>query len=69
MATPNDARRLEKRIKVTCYRIGKGWQPMKYTGDRSYSDPEKAARRRLKHARAFEPVQDGRIWVRTVPWD
>ncbi|HST11959.1 MAG TPA: hypothetical protein VLL05_16395 [Terriglobales bacterium] len=42
---------------------------MKYTGDRPYSDPEKAARRRLKHARAFEPVQDGRIWVRTVPWD
>src|SRR5690348_254616 len=28
---------------------------MKYAGDRPYSDPEKAARRLMEHARAFEP--------------
>jgi len=63
MATPNDARRLEKRTKVTCYRIGKEWQPMKYAGDRPYADPEHAARRLMQHARAFEVVQDGRIYI------
>ena len=36
---------------------------MKYTGDRPYSDPEKAARRLMQHAHAFEPVQDGRIYI------
>jgi hypothetical protein len=36
---------------------------MKYAADRPYSDPEKAARRLLEHAHAFEPIQDGRIYI------
>jgi len=36
---------------------------MKYADDRLYSDPEKAARRLMEHARAFEPIQDGRIYI------
>ena len=36
---------------------------MRYSTDRPYSDPDKAARRLLDHARAFEPVQDGRIYI------
>ena len=36
---------------------------MRYSTDRPSSDPDKAARRLLDHARAFEPVQDGRIYI------
>ena len=36
---------------------------MKYAGDRPYSDPEKAARRLMQHAHAFEPIQEGRIYI------
>jgi len=36
---------------------------VKLTADRPYADPEKAARRLMEHARAFEPVQDGRIYI------
>ena len=36
---------------------------MKFTTDRPYSDPDKAARRLIQHAHAFEPVQDGRIYI------
>jgi len=36
---------------------------MKCTTDRPYGDPGKAARRLLEHAHAFEPVQDGRIYI------
>lgn len=36
---------------------------MKYAEDRPYSDPEKAARRLMEHAHAFEPVQEGRIYI------
>ena len=36
-----------------------GRRPMKYATDRPYSDPEKAARRLMEHAQAFEPIQDG----------
>ena len=36
---------------------------MKFTTDRPYSDPEKAARRLMQHAHAFEVVQDGRIYI------
>jgi hypothetical protein len=36
---------------------------MKYTADRPFADPEKAARRLMEHARAFEPVQEGRIYI------
>jgi hypothetical protein len=36
---------------------------MKYTTARPYADPEKAARRLLEHAHAFEPIQDGRVYI------
>jgi hypothetical protein len=36
---------------------------MKFTTDRPYSDPEKAARRLMEHAHAFQPVQDGRVYI------
>ena len=31
--------------------------------DRPFADPEKAARRLLEHAHAFEPIQEGRIYI------
>lgn len=39
---------------------------MKMKGERPYSDPEKAARRLMEHARAFEPVQDGRVYIEKI---
>ena len=39
---------------------------MKYTTDRPFSDPEKAARRLMQHAHAFEVVQDGRIYIEKI---
>lgn len=36
------------------------------TTDRPYADPEKAARRLMQHARAFEPKQDGRIFIEKI---
>jgi hypothetical protein len=36
---------------------------MKFTNDRPFFDPDKAARRLLEHAHAFEPIQDGRIYI------
>jgi hypothetical protein len=36
---------------------------MKLTTDRPSADPEKAARRLMDHASAFEPVQDGRVYI------
>ena len=39
---------------------------MKYTEPRPYADPEKAAQRILQLARAFEPVQDGRIYIEKI---
>ena len=39
---------------------------MKYTADRPFADPEKAARRLIQHAHAFKPVQDGRIYVEKI---
>ena len=36
---------------------------MKLTSVRPYSDPEKVARRLMEHAQAFEPIQDGRIYI------
>ena len=35
----------------------------KMTADRPFADPGKAARRLLEHARAFEPIQEGRIYI------
>jgi hypothetical protein len=34
---------------------------MKFINDRPFADPDKAARLLMEHARAFEPVRDGRI--------
>jgi hypothetical protein len=31
--------------------------------DRPFADPDKAARRLLEHAHAFETIQDGRIYI------
>jgi hypothetical protein len=39
---------------------------MKFTIDRPYADPEKAARRLMQHAHAFEPIQDGRIYIEVL---
>jgi hypothetical protein len=36
---------------------------MKLTADRPFADPEKAARRLMQHAHAFEVVQDSRIYI------
>jgi hypothetical protein len=36
---------------------------MKLTADRPFADPEKAARRLMQLAHAFEIVQDGRIYI------
>jgi hypothetical protein len=34
--------------------------------DRPYSDPEKAARKIMEHARAIEPVMDGRLYIEKI---
>jgi hypothetical protein len=39
---------------------------VKLTADRPYADPEKAARRLLEHAHAFEAVQEGRIYIEKI---
>jgi hypothetical protein len=39
---------------------------MKFAAERPYADPEKTARRIMDHARAFEPIQDGRIYVEEI---
>jgi hypothetical protein len=39
---------------------------MKFVDKRSYADPEAAAHRLMEHARAFEPVQDGRIYIEKI---
>ncbi|PAY04819.1 hypothetical protein CK489_36410 [Bradyrhizobium sp. UFLA03-84] len=39
---------------------------MQMKGDPPYSDLEKAARRIMEHARAFEPIQDGRIYIEKI---
>ena len=39
---------------------------MKYANSRPYSDAETAARRLLEHAQAFEPIQDGRIYIEKI---
>jgi len=36
---------------------------MKYVSDRPLADPEIAARKLMELAHAFEPVQDGRIYI------
>ena len=39
---------------------------MKFTTDRPFADPEKAARRLMQHAHAFEMVQDCRIYIEKI---
>lgn len=39
---------------------------MKLTADRPFANPEKAARRLMQHAHAFEVVQDGRIYIEEI---
>ena len=39
---------------------------MKYATDRPFADREKAARRLIEHAQAFEPIQDGRIYIEKI---
>jgi hypothetical protein len=39
---------------------------VKFAEPRPYADPEKAARRILEHAHAFEPVHDGRIYIEKI---
>jgi hypothetical protein len=38
----------------------------KFAADRSYSDPEKAARKILEIANSVEAVQDGRIYIEKI---
>ena len=39
---------------------------MKFVTNRPLADPEKAARRLMEHAQAFEPIQDGRIYIEKI---
>ena len=39
---------------------------MKLTEDCLFAEPEKAARRLMQHAHAFEVVQDGRIYIEKI---
>jgi hypothetical protein len=39
---------------------------MKFTAERIYADPEKAARKIVQIAKAVEPVQDGRIHIERI---
>jgi hypothetical protein len=53
-------------LAIPCHSPGIGkreTQLLKLTADRPFADPDKAARRLLEHAHAFEPVQDGRIYI------
>jgi hypothetical protein len=36
---------------------------MKFAADRPYSNPEAAMQKLLEYANAFEPIQDGRIYI------
>jgi hypothetical protein len=36
---------------------------MKYAQPRPYADPETAMQKLLEYANAFEPIQDGRIYI------
>jgi hypothetical protein len=41
---------------------------MKFTSDRPYADPEKAARKLVEIANSIEPAQDGRIFIELINW-
>jgi hypothetical protein len=39
---------------------------MKFVADRPFADPDAAARKLLELANAFEPIQDGRIYIEKI---
>jgi hypothetical protein len=39
---------------------------MKFVEPRPFADPEAAARKLLELANAFEPIQDGRIYIEKI---
>jgi hypothetical protein len=39
---------------------------MKFVSDRPFADPDVAARKLVELANAFEPVQDGRIYIEVI---
>ena len=39
---------------------------LKFVSDRPFADPDAAARKLMKLANAFEPVQDGRIYIEEI---
>jgi hypothetical protein len=39
---------------------------MKFTSDRPYGDPEKAARKLVEIANSIEPAQEGRIFIELI---
>jgi hypothetical protein len=41
---------------------------MKFTSDRPYGNPEKAARKLIEIANSVEPAQDGRIFIELINW-
>ena len=41
---------------------------MKFVADRSFADPEAAARKLMEIANSVEPVQDGRIHIEKINW-
>ena len=50
---------------------GRGFRPLAWgtdeiATDRLCADPEKAARRLMEHAQAFEPIQEGRIYIEKI---
>ena len=54
---------------LPCHSRGTGkreTQLLKLTADRPFATPDKAARRLLEHAHAFDPVQEGRIYIEKI---
>ena len=41
---------------------------MKFVEPRPYADPDVAARKIIDLANAFEPIQDGRIYIEKIKW-
>ena len=41
---------------------------MKFVANRSFADPEVAARKLMEIANTVEPVQDGRIHIEKINW-
>jgi hypothetical protein len=39
---------------------------MKFVADRLFADPDAAARKLVELANAFEPIQDGRIYIEKI---